>query len=334
MNSKTYLVTGGTGFIGSALVKRLVKEGHYVSVLDNDVRGMTERLRGVDNIKLIKADIRDAKSVQKACQKVDSVIHLAYINGTEYFYKMPELVLEVGVKGISNVLDGCVKENVKEFFLASSSEVYQTPSKIPTDETASLSIPDTLNPRYSYAGGKIISELMTINYGRKYFDRAIIFRPHNVYGPDMGLEHVIPQFIVRMKSICSKNKNKKIKFPIQGTGKETRAFVFIEDFIDGLMLLLEKGKHLGIYHIGTMEEKSIEKVAVQVGRYFGREIIIAPGKLAKGSVQRRCPDIEKLKKLGYKPKTNFEEGLKITAQWYDKNFNKYSKISKEDGYYE
>jgi len=334
MKSKTYLVTGGTGFIGSSLVKRLVKEGHHVIVLDNDIRGMKERIKDISTIKLIKADIRNAKAVQKACQKVDSVVHLAYINGTEYFYKMPELVLDIGVKGILNVLDGCIKENVKELFLASSSEVYQTPSKIPTDETAPLSIPDPMNPRYSYAGGKIISELMAINYGRKYFDRAIIFRPHNVYGPDMGFEHVIPQFIVRMKSICSTNKNKKIKFSVQGTGKETRAFVFIDDFIDGLMLLLEKGKHLGVYHIGTMEEISIEKVAIEIGEYFGKEVAVVPGKLAKGSTQRRCPDITKLKKLGYKPKISLKEGLKITAKWYDKNFHKYSKISKREIFYE
>ena len=152
-----------------------------------------------------------------------------------------------------NVIDGCIKNNVKELILASSSEVYQTASKIPTDETASLIVPDPLNPRYSYGGGKIISELLTINYGRKYFDRAIVFRPHNVYGPDMGWEHVIPQFVLRMKEL-SKGKGKNIKFPIQGTGKQTRAFCFIDDFIGGLMLVLEKGKHLGIYNIGTMEE--------------------------------------------------------------------------------
>ena len=84
--------------------------------------------------------------------------------------------------------------------LASSSEVYQTPPQVPTDESAPLVVPDPLNPRYSYGGGKIISELMAINYGRKYFERVLIFRPHNVYGPDMGFEHVIPQFALRLKT--------------------------------------------------------------------------------------------------------------------------------------
>ncbi len=329
MKDKKYLVTGGTGFIGSALVKRLVKEGYFVRVMDNDIRGTAERLKEIaDKIELVQADIRNAGEVQKACKGMDSVIHLAYINGTEYFYNMPELVLEVGVKGIINVIDGCIKENVKELVLASSSEVYQTPKKIPTDETAPLSIPDPLNPRYSYGGAKIISELLTINYGRKHFDRVVIFRPHNVYGPDMGWEHVIPQFVLRMKDICSKSKDKKVEFPIQGSGKETRAFVYIDDFIDGLMLVLEKGENLGIYHIGTMDEISIKDVAAEVGKYFGKDVEIASGEEAKGGTPRRCPDITKLKKLGYKPKVLFSKGLKITAKWYDENAGKIQKIQK------
>ena len=327
MKNKKYLVTGGTGFIGSALVKRLVKEGHKIRVLDNDIRGAKERLKGIKgNIEIVKADIRDKENVQKACKGMESVIHLAYINGTEYFYKMPEIVLEVAVKGMMNVIDSCIKEGIKELILASSSEVYQSAEKIPADETASLVVPDPLNPRYSYGGGKIISELLAINYGRKHFDKVLIFRPHNIYGPDMGWEHVIPQFILRMKEIAQENKGKKVKFPIQGTGKETRAFCFIDDFIDGLMLVLEKGEHLGIYHIGTMEEISIKKVAEEVGKYFGKETEIIPGEAAKGGTIRRCPDISKLKKLGYKPKVPFSKGLKITAEWYDKNSDKIRKI--------
>ncbi len=321
MKRKKYLVTGGTGFIGSALVRRLVKEGHEVRVLDNDLRGVSARLSDVsDQIEKIQADIRDAQAVQDACKGVDSVCQLAYLNGTEYFYTMPELVLDIGVKGMINVLDGCIKESVKELILASSSEVYQTPPKLPADETVPLSVPDPLNPRYSYGGGKIISELMAINYGRKHFDKVIIFRPHNVYGPDMGWEHVIPQFVLRMKEL--KDKNKQIKFPIQGTGEESRAFVFIDDFVDGLLIAIEKGEHLGIYNIGTMEEVTIKQVALGVGNYFGRELDIIPGDLAKGGTLRRCPDITKLKKLGYTPKIPFKEGLKITAKWYDENAHK------------
>lgn len=328
MKKKRYLITGGSGFIGSAIVRRLVKEGHSVRVLDNDIRGASERLKDIaGKIELVQADVRDAAAVQKACKGMDSVIHLAYLQGTQFFYTKPELVLDIGVKGIVNVIDGCVKENVKELVVASSSEVYNNPAKIPTDETAALLIPDPLNPRYSYSAGKIISEMMAINYGRKHFDRVLIFRPHNVYGPDMGWEHVIPQLVLRMKEIAAATAEKTIKVPIQGTGKETRAFIFIEDFVDGLMLVLEKGAHLGIYHIGTMEEIRIEDLAKEIGNYFGKEVAVVAGELAKGSPMRRCPDTTKLKKLGFRPKTSLSEGLRTTAKWYDQNAGKQPKIS-------
>jgi nucleoside-diphosphate-sugar epimerase len=316
---KSYLVTGGTGFLGSALVRRIVNAGHRVRVLDSNLRGNPKRLRDVlTDIDLVEADIRDPAAVQRACRGMDSVVHLAYINGTEFFYAKPELVLDVAVSGIMNVLNGCRKAGLTELVLASSSEVYQTPPTIPTDESVPLSIPDPLNPRYSYGGGKIISELLAINYGRTNFERVTIFRPHNVYGPDMGREHVIPQFLMRMKELCKKPDD-PIRFPIQGTGEESRSFVFIDDFTDGLMTVLERGEHLGIYNIGTMEEIQIERLAHLVADYYGRRIEVVPGELARGSTARRCPDITKLRMLGYQPRYSLRDGLAIIAQWYDEN---------------
>ncbi|MBD3379116.1 MAG: SDR family NAD(P)-dependent oxidoreductase [Candidatus Omnitrophica bacterium] len=322
MRKRSFLVTGGTGFIGSALVKRLVAEGHDVRVLDNQSRGDSRRLAGVtDKIDFMEADIRDAEMVGKAVKGVDSVLHLAFVNGTEYFYSKPELVLDVGVKGMVNVLDACIENGVKELVLASSSEVYQTPPYVPTDERVPLSIPDPCNPRYSYGAGKMISEIMAINYGKKHFDRVLIFRPHNVYGPDMGWEHVIPQFAIRMKDLIETGEE-KIKFPIQGTGKETRSFVFIEDFTDGLMCMLEKGDHLGIYNIGTEDEIPISRLAKLVAGCFGRDIDILPGDPARGGTARRCPDIKKLKELGYSPRFSLKDGLGVTVKWYSENARK------------
>lgn len=317
---KKYLVTGGTGFIGSALVKRLIRDGNAVRILDNNLRGKESRLKDLSGeIEIIEADIRDLSMIEKACKGVDIVCHLAYINGTEYFYTKPELVLDVAVKGIMNIIDGCIKEGVKEFMLASSSEVYQTARVIPTPEDVPLAVPDPLNPRYSYGAGKIISELMAINYGRKCFERVVIFRPHNVYGPDMGFEHVVPQFILRMQELCANTRAREINFPIQGTGEQTRSFIFIDDFIDGLMLLIEKGMHLGIYNIGTMEEMAIKDVAGEIGAYFNKKIMVGSGVSPDGSPLRRCPDIAKLQKLGFRPKVSFKSGIKSTIEWYLRN---------------
>jgi nucleoside-diphosphate-sugar epimerase len=314
-----YLVTGGSGFLGSAWVRRLVREGKRVRVFDNNLRGHLGRLQDVkDDIEFCEGDIRNAEAVANAVQGVDTVCHLAFVNGTEYFYSMPELVLEVGVKGILNVVDACLKHGVNDLLLASSSEVYHEPVVIPTDELVPLCIPDPLNPRYSYAAGKIISEIIALNYGRTRLSRVVVFRPHNVYGPDMGWEHVIPQFVGRMKQACAVPDD-PVLFPIQGDGKQTRAFVFIDDFVDALFLLLEKGEHLGIYHVGSMEEVTIEVLAGMIGEYFGRQVAVMPGEPALGGTPRRCPNIHKISALGYLPKWSLRDGLRVTTKWYDEN---------------
>jgi nucleoside-diphosphate-sugar epimerase len=317
--SKFYLVTGGSGFLGSALVARLVHQGYRVRVLDNNLRGGENRLRALrGQFDFIEGDIRNPEVVASAVRGVDAVCHLAFVNGTEFFYSMPELVLEVGVKGMVNVVDACLHHGVSELFVASSSEVYHEPREVPTDETVPLCIPDPLNPRYSYAAGKLISEIIALNYGRSRLHRVLVFRPHNVYGPDMGWEHVIPQFVTRMKAACVSPVD-PVRFPIQGSGKQTRSFTFIEDFVDGLLLALERGEHLGIYHIGTMDEVAIETLACLVGEYFGRPVAIVPSEPALGGTSRRCPDIRKMAALGYLPKWSLRDGLRITARWYDEN---------------
>lgn len=316
---KKFLVTGGTGFIGGALVRRLVKLGHSVRVLDNDSRGSSSRLSDIlHQIEFVKADIRDASAVKAACKDIDICCHLAYVNGTEFFYSKPDLVLDVGVRGMMNILDGCIENHVPEFVLASSSEVYQTAPKIPTDETAPLVVPDPRNPRYSYGGGKIICELMAMNFGRKYFKKTKIFRPHNVYGPQMGWEHVLPQFILRMNELKNKNGN-EFEFPIQGSGTETRAFIFVDDFTDGLIRIIDQGENLEIYHIGTMNEVSIRQVAEGVAKALRCKINVKPGALTEGSTLRRCPDITKLEGLGFNPQISLEDGLNRTAEWYVQN---------------
>jgi nucleoside-diphosphate-sugar epimerase len=319
MKGKRFLVTGGTGFIGSALVGALVRAGARVRSLDDDSRGSKRRLGELaGDVELLLGDVRDTAVVRQAVKGVDHVCHLAAVNGTAFFYSAPELVLEVAVKGMVNVIDACLAESVGELTLLSSSEVYQTPPRIPTEESVPLSIPDLMNPRYSYAGGKIVSELLAINYGRKHFERVLIVRPHNVYGPDMGREHVIPEFALRMRRLVLEGAG-TIRFPIQGTGRETRAFVYIDDMIDGTLKVIGAGEHLGIYHVGTDEEVTIAGLANEVGRYYGREVEIVPGPLRPGGTEHRCPDFSKLRALGYRPKVSLQEGLQKTLSWYDAN---------------
>ncbi len=180
MSARRILVTGGSGFLGSALVKALVGEGEAVRVFDDNSRGALRRLREVErDVEFVSGDVRDAAAVAAAMRGIDEVHHLAFVNGTATFYSAPDLVLDVGVKGIVNVIDGCRHHGVGRLILASSSEVYQSAPRVPTDESAPLVVPDPHNPRLSYGAGKIISEMMVINHGRKHFERVLIFRPHN-----------------------------------------------------------------------------------------------------------------------------------------------------------
>ena len=304
------LFNGGIVFIGSAIVKYLVEKKFNVIVYDNNSRGKIERLKSVKNkIRFIKGDIRDKKKLFSIKENIDTVIHLAYVNGTKFFYKKPFEILDIAVNGLINILDFCKKKKVKKFFLASSSEVYQNPLKIPTDESEMLKIPDIFNPRYSYGGGKIISELYSLYFGQINFKKLIIFRPHNVYGKDMGNEHVVPEFINRLKKL---KKNKR--FMISGTGNEIRSFIHIDDFISGFDKIFRKGKNFQIYNIGTSEKIRIIDLAKLIASIFNKKIIIKKTKILKGSPTIRCPDIKKIKSIGFKQNVRLKDGLLKTIK--------------------
>jgi nucleoside-diphosphate-sugar epimerase len=317
---RRYLVTGGTGFLGSALVRRLAAQGNAVRVLDNNTRGRPHRLATcAGRVELIEADIRTPQAVAEAVKGVDCVVHMAAINGTEFFYQKPEAVLDVAVRGILNVVDACRSSRVGDLVIASSSEVYQTPSLVPTPEAVPLVVPDVLNPRYSYGGGKLISELIAVNYGRSDFERVVIFRPHNVYGADMGWEHVIPQLALRAAAATRGARGRTIDFPIQGTGLQTRAFVHVDDFTDGLMRVLAHGQHLTVYNIGSGEEVTIGDLAGRIVGIFGCSANLLPGEAPAGGADRRCPDITRLRELGYAPRIALNDGLPDVVRWYAEN---------------
>jgi nucleoside-diphosphate-sugar epimerase len=316
---RTILVTGGTGFIGSATVRRLVNDGHRVRV-DNDLRGSAARLSDLTGrFELIACDVRDVEAMTEAARGADILLHLAALNGTENFYNRPDVVLDVGVRGMYAALDAAKAAGVREFVLASSSEAYQTAPVIPTPEDVPLMIPDPWNPRFSYGGSKLISEIMLANYHRGHFSRAVTFRPHNVYGPDMGWEHVIPQFALRIADAAAKQPEGVLPIQIQGDGSQTRSFVHIDDFVDGLMLVTFAGAHRNTYHIGTMDEVTMADLVRLVGTSLGREIAVQGSPLLQGSTERRCPDVTKLTALGYAPKRSLADGVAETARWYADN---------------
>lgn len=297
------LITGGTGFIGSAIANFFSEKGYEITIFDNNSRGNLKRINlNKKNVRFINGDITKFKDVYYASKRQDCIFHLAAINGTKFFYEKPDKVLDVSCKGIINIIESAKKLRVKNIFLASSSEVYHLPNKIPTDESEPLKIPDVFNPRYSYAGGKILTELMGVN-NAKFFKRMIIFRPHNVYGNDMGQEHVVPELIKKVKRAKSIIK-------IKGSGLETRSFIYIDDFVEAFYLIFKKGKHLNIYNIGTKERIKIIDLARNIIKIFKKKITIKKEKIAKGGTQHRTPKITKITKLGFKKRFSISKGLK------------------------
>ncbi len=299
-NKKTILITGASGFIGNALYSKLKNENYNIIGFDNFFRG-----KNLKNQTIIKGSIFDKKILKKLIRKSDIIIHLVAINGTRNFYNIPDKVFEVSMRG-AMILYDCLNEigdKNKKILLASSGEVYGEPKKIPTDERVSLVVKDIFNNRYSYGGGKICQDLIARYLISKVVKECIIFRPHNVYGPNMGFDHVIPELM--LKSLKAKNK-----ITIEGSGKETRSFCYIDDFLNGLIILIKKRINgFNIFNIGNDYEISINNLTKLIIKNSKKNLLVQNKKLRTGSSKRRCPDIKKIKKLGYKPIVSLETGI-------------------------
>ena len=184
-------------------------------MLDDNSRGAPRRLpRWRSDIEFVPGDIRDAAAVLPRCATSTRCITSPTSTAPEFFYSEPELVLDVGVRGMVNVIDACRAHGVGDLVLASSSEVYQTPPQVPSRENVPLVVPDRQPPLFlrrrqdhQRADGDQLRP--------QAFERVLIFRPHNVYGPDMGFEHVIPQFALRLKRPAPHTRG-PVPFPIQG----------------------------------------------------------------------------------------------------------------------
>ena len=314
------LVTGGTGFVGSYLVRRLVEDGLEVRVMDNNIRGHLDRLSDLEGkFEFVQGDICSYEETLAATEGMNTMFHLAFINGTKNFYENPDKVLEVGVKGAINSLDAAIKHKLKNYFVTSSSEVYQEPTHIPTTEKERIIVPNPMNPRYSYSGGKIITELLAIHYTKSSDMKVVVIRPHNFYGPDMGYGHVVPQFAMRMKELSEGKKGAEIAFPIQGSGQEERSFCYIQDAIDGLLIASILGESKNIYHIGTEDVISIADLAHLMASKMDLKIKLQPTDLMVGGTPKRCPSIAKAANLGYFPKVSLAEGVAKTCSWYEKH---------------
>lgn len=321
---KHSLVTGAAGFIGFHLAKHLHAAGQRVTVVDNFFRGEDDKefsdFCQADNVLFKKLDLTNPDSMHELSDNYDYVYDLAAINGTKNFYSMPHEVLRVNLLSVINLL-GWLKDKPEiPFLFASSSEAYAGSvrlgiAEVPTKETVPLCIDDVQNPRWSYGGSKLAGELLVLNYAKFYNLNTRVIRYHNVYGPRMGYDHVIPEF-------CERINKKANPFPIYGTD-DTRTFCYASDAVKATQLVMEEEKLKNeIVNIGSDDEITITALAEAMFGVAAWKPAVEIHPSPAGSVARRCPDLQKLKNsTGYSPKVSLDEGLRETMKWYTVKVN-------------
>ncbi|MDR2672032.1 MAG: NAD(P)-dependent oxidoreductase [Coriobacteriales bacterium] len=320
---KKILVTGGAGFIGYHLTDHLQKTDAHITIIDNLSRSKVDEafssLCKKTNVTFINADMTGPNFTSNLADYYDEIYHLAAVNGTKNFYSMPQIVLKVNILSLIYLLEWISADNCGKFVFTSSSEAYAgTISRfgiqynfIPTKEDIPLTIDDVFNARFSYGGSKLAGELLTVNYCRAKKVPFSIVRYHNIYGPRMGFDHVIPEF-------CERIYRQVTPFPIYGGG-DTRAFCYVSDGVHATQLVMESAAcNEQVVHIGNdTEEITIRDMAKVLFDVCGYTSPIMLEEAPKGSVKRRCPDISKLKRLvGFKPVMSLREGLVLTSTWY------------------
>lgn len=300
------LVTGGAGFIGSVLVKRLVDEGYKITVIDNLSRGSLENLENyIDQIKFIKHDLRMPIMLNSS---YDVVFDLAAkIYGITKLYEDEAGFINDNLRILLNVLEA-VKNRTKHYFYISSSCVYNFDGcPVPHKEEDAIKIPKT-----AYDQSKRFAEEIVKIYAQQHGFSYSIIRPFNVYGPKEGEEapHVITDFMDRLVDAIQHNKK---RFWMLGTGTQTRSFTYVKDLVDALIFLMKKQEKNITINIGTGRETTInELLDLMLTVSGGWRFRIEHKPPIPQDVQRRCPDISLIKKLGWKPKYSLEKGLKET----------------------
>jgi len=299
------LITGGAGFIGSNLSKRLVDDGHEVVVLDNLLRGNKLDKSTFEAIHFINGDVRDFETVNKASKSCDVIFHFAAVLGVDIVADNPVETMDVEVIGTRNIVNSAMQNNVKQVLYASTSGIYGHTSfeNLLTEEIL-------VDPKTSYAMAKRYNEIyLAAHYEEKKIN-VISLRFFNVYGHNQDNRMVVPRFFEQA------NNNEPIT--IFGTGKQTRDFTYIDDTVEACVRLMNtKGCH--IVNIANENEWCIEDLGLKIRELTGAkspiQFIDAPKKRYDYEVERRVGSSLKLQAMtGYKPATNLEEGLlKIIA---------------------
>jgi dTDP-glucose 4,6-dehydratase len=304
----TSIITGGSGFLGSHLSDRLLKEGHRVIAIDNLITGNVaniEHLAGNPDFKFIRHDVTEYIFVPG---KVDYVWHFASPASPIDYLRIPIPTLKVGSLGTHNAL-GLAREKGASFLLASTSECYGDPLIHPQTEDYWGNV-NPIGPRGVYDEAKRFAEAITMAYHRFHQMNTHIVRIFNTYGPRMRLNdgRVVPAFIGQALT--------GEPMTIFGDGSQTRSFCFVSDLIDGIFRLMMSGFHEPV-NIGNPREMTIREFGEEIRRITGTQSQIEHKPLPVDDPKVRQPDITRARKvLGWEPKVEFDTGIRETIEFF------------------
>jgi UDP-glucose 4-epimerase len=316
------LITGGAGFIGFHLAKFLLNKGYDIILIDNFYRGEKDidfaQLLENKNINFIDFDLLSQKEMSILGDDIDFIIHLAAIIGVQNVVKKPFNVLDDNVKMLSNVIAFSRKQkNLKKFLFASTSEVYAGTLAnfnldIPTPEHSPLALSEISHPRTTYMLSKIYGEAMCIHSGLPY----VIFRPHNFYGPRMGMSHLIPE---QLKKIFLASDGDYIDVY---SLEHSRTFCYIDDAIQMIEFLISSSEVLNdTFNLGwSFPEYKIKEVIKICHNNQDKSVYLREALDLSASPSRRAPKMDKLFDMRKFNQTHLEQGVKETREWYEKNY--------------
>jgi UDP-glucose 4-epimerase len=322
MRHENIVVTGGSGFLGSHLARKLVTSGHKVTVFDITPLSKSRNLdptKDHERFTFIHGDIRDKHLLGQVLNKdVDRVFHLSSIVGVKNYIANPLLVIESNVVGTLNVLELAHRNNIKVMF-SSTSEVYGKNSDIPWSEDADRVLGSTSIERWSYSTSKAVCEHMILGMHKNLGLQATIVRYFNLYGPGQAPHFVISQSIYRVL----RNEQPLL----YDKGKQTRCFTFIEDAVAGTIAAAFNPKANGeVFNIGNNRETAIREALEIIIRTSCKNIswIDFDTREHYGDkyedITRRIPDVNKAKRLlGWEAETTLEQGIRKTIQWAREN---------------
>lgn len=307
------LVAGGSGFIGSHLVDRLLGEGHSVTVADNLLTGqpanMAHQARN-PALRVVEQDIANPLVADLADSAFDRIYHLASPASPKGYARFPIETLLVNSQGTHRLLD-LAQQHGARFLLASTSEVYGDPLVHPQVETYWGNV-NPIGPRACYDEGKRFAETMTVEYVRQRGVDARIARIFNTYGPRShpGDGRVVPNFCVQAL--------RQEPITIYGSGGQTRSFCYVADLVDGLVRLMETDGLPGeVVNLGNPEEHTIRQFADRIVALAGSSSSIVHEALPVDDPQRRRPDISRAEHLlGWHPQTSLDDGLEQTLAYF------------------